>query len=36
MRNEETGLTDSVFEELRNRGLRAIETGELNWDIGPF
>ncbi|MFL6235071.1 MAG: tetratricopeptide repeat protein [Thermoanaerobaculia bacterium] len=29
MRNEATGLTDTAFEELRNRGLRAIETGEL-------
>src|SRR3954452_10907718 len=29
MRNEATGPMDTVFEELRNRGLRAIETGEL-------
>jgi tetratricopeptide (TPR) repeat protein len=29
MRNEATGLTDTAFEELRHRGLRAIETGEL-------
>ena len=29
MRNGATGLTDQTFEELRNRGLRAIETGEL-------
>ncbi|HEY0513812.1 MAG TPA: tetratricopeptide repeat protein [Thermoanaerobaculia bacterium] len=29
MRSEETGRTDAAFEELRNRGLRAIETGEL-------
>jgi tetratricopeptide (TPR) repeat protein len=29
MRNEATGLTETAFEELRSRGLRAIETGEL-------
>jgi tetratricopeptide (TPR) repeat protein len=29
MKNEATGLTETAFEELRKRGLRAIETGEL-------
>jgi tetratricopeptide (TPR) repeat protein len=29
MRSEATGRTDTAFEELRNKGLRAIETGEL-------
>ena len=29
MRSEATGLTDTAFEELRSRGLKAIETGKL-------
>jgi tetratricopeptide (TPR) repeat protein len=29
MRSESTGRTETAFEELRNRGLRAIEMGEL-------
>lgn len=34
MRSEETGRIDSVFEEIRNRGQKAIDAGQLEEAVG--